>query len=82
MKKLIVTLGRLLIALLAFAQPNSTDKKQETTTTEPIEVTGIDHQNDDRGSVAASYQRAQYARCSGGQRLIRAVMFSTGVVTL
>ena len=40
MKKLIVTLGCLLITPLAFAQPSSTDKKQGTTTTEPVEVTG------------------------------------------
>src|SRR6266511_3452068 len=40
MKKVIVTLGCLLIAPLAFAQPSSMDKKQGATTTEPVEVTG------------------------------------------
>jgi hypothetical protein len=40
MKKIIVTLGCVLIAPLAFAQPNSTDKKQGATTAEPVEVTG------------------------------------------
>ena len=39
MKKIIVTLGCVVIAPLAFAQPNSTYKKQATTT-EPVEVTG------------------------------------------
>ena len=39
MKKLVITLGCVVIAPLAFAQPNSKQKKQ-TTTTEPVEVTG------------------------------------------
>jgi len=56
MKKLIVTLGCLLIALLAFAQPSSTDKKQGTTTTEPIEVTGTIIRTMIAEGAAASYQ--------------------------
>jgi hypothetical protein len=51
MKKIIVTLGCLVIAPLAFAQPNSTDKKQGATTTEPI----------------CQLSASQYPRCSGGQ---------------
>jgi hypothetical protein len=56
MKKIIVTLGCLLIAPLAFAQPNSTDKKQEATTTEPIEVTGTIIRTMIAEGAAASYQ--------------------------
>ena len=56
MKKLIVTLGCLLIALLTFAQPSSTDKKQGTTTTEPIEVTGTIIRTMIAEGAAASYQ--------------------------
>ena len=56
MKKIIVTLGCVLIALLAFAQPSSTDKKQGTTTTEPIEVTGTIIRTMIAEGAAASYQ--------------------------
>ena len=56
MKKIIVTLGCVLIALLAFAQPSSTDKKQGTTTTEPIEVTGTIIRTTTQEGAAASYQ--------------------------
>ena len=56
MKKIIVTLGCLLIAPLAFAQPNSTDKKQGATTTEPIEVTGAMIRTMIAEGAAASYQ--------------------------
>src|ERR1041384_2097632 len=56
MKKIVVTLGCLLIAPLAFAQPNSTDKKQATTTTEPIEVTGTMIRTMIAEGAAASYQ--------------------------
>ena len=59
MKKIIVTLGCLLIAPLAFAQPNSTDKKQEATTTEPIEVTGSIIRTMIAEGAAASYQPAK-----------------------
>ena len=59
MKKIIVTLGCLLIAPLAFAQPNSTDKKQEATTTEPIEVTGSMIRMMIAEGAAASYQPAK-----------------------
>jgi hypothetical protein len=56
MKKIIVTLGCLVIAPLAFAQPNSTDKKQGATTTEPIEVTGSMIRTMIAEGAAASYQ--------------------------
>src|SRR5262249_62271616 len=56
MKKIIVTLGCLVIAPLAFAQPNSTDKKQGATTTEPIEVTGTMIRTMIAEGAAASYQ--------------------------
>src|ERR1051326_5019763 len=56
MKKIVVTLGCLVIAPLAFAQPNSTDKKQATTTTEPIEVTGTMIRTMIAEGAAASYQ--------------------------
>ena len=56
MKKLIVTLGCLLIAPLAFAQPNSTDKKQGATTTEPVKVTGTTIRRMIEEGAAASYQ--------------------------
>jgi hypothetical protein len=55
MKKITVMLGCLLIAPLAFAQPSSTDKKQGTTTTEPIRVTGTIITTTAEGE-AASYQ--------------------------
>ena len=56
MKKIIVTLGCMLIALLASAQPSSPDKKQGTTTTEPIEVTGTIIRKMIAEGAAASYQ--------------------------
>ena len=56
MKKLIVTLGCLVIAPLAFAQPSSTDKKQGTTTTEPVKVTGALIRTMSDEGAAASYQ--------------------------
>src|ERR1700748_1767648 len=56
MKKLIVTLGCLLITPLAFAQPSSTDKKQGTTTTEPVNVTGTVIKRMSEEGAAASYQ--------------------------
>ena len=56
MKKLIVTLGCLLITPLAFAQPSSTDKKQGTTTTEPVNVTGTIIRTMIAEGAAASYQ--------------------------
>jgi hypothetical protein len=59
MKKLIVTLGCLLIAQLAFAQPSSTDKKQGTTTTEPVQVTGAIIRTMTQDGAAASYQPAK-----------------------
>ena len=56
MKKLIVTLGCLVIAPLAFAQPSSTDKKQGTTTTEPVKVTGALIRTMSDEGAAVSYQ--------------------------
>ncbi len=58
MKKTIVTLGCVLIALLAFAQPSSTDKKQATTT-EPVQVTGTIIRTTTEEGAAASYQPAK-----------------------
>jgi hypothetical protein len=56
MKKIIVTLGCVLIAPLAFAQPSSTDKKQGATTTEPVKVTGTIIRTMIEEGAAASYQ--------------------------
>jgi len=56
MKKIIVTLGCMLIAPLAFAQPSSTNNKQGTTTTEPIKVTGTIIKTTTEEGAAASYQ--------------------------
>jgi hypothetical protein len=56
MEKIIATLGCLVIAPLAFAQPNSTDKKQGATTTEPIEVTGSIIRTMIAEGAAANYQ--------------------------
>ena len=53
MKRIIVTLACLLVAQLAFGQPNSIDKKQ--TTTEPVTVTGTIITTTEQGS-AAIYQ--------------------------
>ncbi len=59
MKKLIVTLGCVVIAPLAFAQPGSTNNKQGTTTTEPINVTGTIIKTTSEEGAAASYQPAK-----------------------
>src|SRR4029077_10966563 len=59
MKKIIITLGCVLIAPLAFAQPSSTDKKQGTTTTEPVQVTGTIIRTVIEEGAAASYQPAK-----------------------
>ena len=59
MKKLIITLGCVVIAPLAFAQPSSTDKKQGTTTTEPVQVTGTIVKTTTGEGAAASYQPAK-----------------------
>src|SRR5438132_7712048 len=56
MKKIIITLGCVVIAPLAFAQPSSTDKKQNTTTTERIKVTGTIIRTTTEEGAAASYQ--------------------------
>ena len=54
MKRTIVTLGCLLLAPLAFAQPNSTNKKQ--TTTEPVTVTGAVIKMTTEDGSATNYQ--------------------------
>jgi hypothetical protein len=59
MKKIIITLGCVLIAPLAFTQPSSTDKKQGTTTTEPVKVTGAIIRTMIEEGAAASYQPAK-----------------------
>src|SRR5262249_5224816 len=59
MKKIITTLGCVLIAPLAFAQQTSTDKKQGTTTTEPVQVTGSIIRTTTEEGAAASYQPAK-----------------------
>jgi hypothetical protein len=59
MKKIIVTLGCVLSAPLAFAQPSSTDKKQGTTTTEPLHVTGTIIRTTTEEGAAANYQPAK-----------------------
>src|SRR5215216_2639591 len=59
MKKIIVTLGCMLIALLAVAQPSSTDKKQGGTTTEPVQVTGTVIRTTTGNGAAATYQPAK-----------------------
>ena len=59
MKKIIVTLGCMLIAPLAFAQPNSTDKKQGAITTKRVEVTGTIIRTMIAEGAAASYQPAK-----------------------
>jgi hypothetical protein len=48
-----------LIAPLAFAQPTSTNKKQGTTTTEPVQVTGTIIRTTTEEGAAASYQPAK-----------------------
>src|SRR4051812_17540041 len=59
MKKLIITLGCVVIAPLAFAQPGSTDKKEATTTTEPVQVTGTIVKTTPEEGAAARYQPAK-----------------------
>jgi len=59
MKKIIVTLVCVVLAPLKFAQPSSTDKKQGTTTTEPIKVTGTIIRTTTEEGAAASYQPAK-----------------------
>ena len=56
MKRIIITLGCLLIAPLAFAQPNSIEKKQGATTAEPVEVTGAIIRTMITEGAAATYQ--------------------------
>ena len=56
MKKIMITLGCMVIVPLAFAQPNSTDKKQGATTAEPVEVTGNIIRTMIAEGSAASYQ--------------------------
>jgi hypothetical protein len=79
MKKIIVTLGCVVIAPLAFAQPNSTDKKQGASTTEPVKVTGTIIRTMTEEGAAASYQPAKTLVVREDSSNNRAVMFSTGV---
>src|SRR5438309_10411586 len=58
MKKIIITLGCVVIAPLAFAQRSLTDKTQNTTTTERIKVTGTIIRTTTEEGAAASYQPA------------------------
>ena len=60
MKKIIITLGCVLIAPLAFAQPSSTRiRNKEQTTTEPVKVTGAMIRTMIEEGAAASYQPAK-----------------------
>jgi hypothetical protein len=80
MKRTIVTLGCLLLAPLAFAQPNSTNKKQ--TTTEPVTVTGAVIKMTTEEGAAASYQpiRTLVIREDNSQNAARYVVNGTGRV--
>jgi len=80
MKKTIVTLGCLLLAPLAFAQPNSTNKKQ--TTTEPVTVTGAVIKMTTEEGAAASYQpiRTLVIREDNSQNAARYVVNGPGRV--
>jgi hypothetical protein len=80
MKRTIVTLGCLLLAPLAFAQPNSTNKKQ--TTTEPVTVTGAVIKMTTEEGAAASYQpiRTLVIREDNSQNAARYVVNGPGRV--
>ena len=80
MKRTIVTLGCLLLAPLAFAQPNSTNKKQ--TTTEPVTVTGAVIKMTTEEGAAASYQpiRTLVIREDNSQNAARYVVNGSGRV--
>jgi tRNA splicing endonuclease len=80
MKRTIVTLGCLLLAPLAFAQPNSTNKKQ--TTTEPVTVTGAIIKMTTEEGAAASYQpiRTLVIREDNSQNAARYVVNGPGRV--
>lgn len=80
MKKVIVMLGCLLLAPLAFAQPNSTNKKQ--TTTEPVTVTGAVIKMTSEEGAAASYQpiRTLVIREDNSKNMARYVLNGRGHV--
>jgi hypothetical protein len=80
MKKTIVTLVCLLLAPLAFAQPNSTNKKQ--TTAEPITVTGAIIKMTAEEGAAASYQplKTLVVREDNSQNAARYVLDGRGRV--
>jgi hypothetical protein len=80
MKKVIVMLGCLLLAPLAFAQPSSTDKKQ--TTTEPVTVTGAVIKMTTEEGAAASYQpiRTLVIREDNSKNMARYVLNGRGHV--
>jgi hypothetical protein len=56
MKKMIVSLVCMLLAPLAFAQTSSTQRKQTTTTMEPVRVTGTVVKMTSEEGSAATYQ--------------------------
>ena len=58
MKKIIITFVCVLLAPLAFAQTNSSHKKQATTTTEAVTVTGMIIPTPEEGAATA-YQPAK-----------------------
>jgi tRNA splicing endonuclease len=80
MKRTIVTLGCLLLAPLAFAQPSSTNKKQ--TTTEPVTVTGAVIKMTTEEGAAANYQpiRTLVIREDNSQSAARYVVNGRGHV--
>jgi len=83
-KKIIVILAcGALIAPVAFAQTRSTHERQATTTTEGITVTGTVIKMTTEEGSGAKYQPVKtlivFSRTAP---ILRAVMFSTGVVTL
>jgi hypothetical protein len=73
MKKTIIVLTCLLLALLVFAQPNPTNKTQATA--EPITVTGTVIKMTTEEGAAANYQPFKLSLCARTVRIPRAVMF-------
>ena len=81
-KKTIVILACGALASMAFAQPRSTHETQTTTAAEqPITVTGTIITAIEEGA-AANYQPAKTLVVREDRSNLRAVMFSTGLVTL
>ena len=71
-----------LIAPTAFAQTRSTPKRQATTTTEPITVTGTLIKITSEDGAAANYQPVKPSLFVRTVQTFRALMFSTDLVTL